>query len=225
MTNPIHKDEFPREKLINLGGPYNLANYELLAIILNTGTKKENVLELSKRITSKYSLKILCSLSVSQLTKELGIGQAKACKILAISELARRLNAPEEKNQIIKSARDVSDILIPKISHLHSEHLIAVYLNSRKKIISIKTIFVGSLNESLINPREIFKFAIEENASAIILAHNHPSGDPSPSESDLKSTSEIQKAGEVMGIEVLDHIIIGGNNYWSLRESGFSKNL
>lgn len=220
MSSPMHKEEFPREKLIKYGAS-TLANYELLAIILNTGTKKENVLELSKRITSKYPLRVLCSSNFASLIRELGVGEAKACKILAISELARRLNAPEEEALFVKSAKDVSDILIPRISHLQAENLLAVYLNSRKKVISIKTIFVGSLNESLINAREIFKNAIEENASAIILAHNHPSGDPTPSDSDLSSTEEIKKAGDIMGIEVLDHVIIGGNNYWSLRESGF----
>lgn len=220
MSPPIHKDEYPREKLIK-NGISSLSDYELLAIILNTGTKKENVLELSKRITSKYSLQNLCSQNVSSLTRELGIGKAKACKILSILELSRRLNLPIEENPIIKSAKDIANILIPKISHLETENLIAIYLNSRKKIIKMSTLFVGSLNESLINPREIFKTALEESASGVILAHNHPSGDPTPSESDLESTKDIKKAGEIMGIDVLDHIIIAGNNYWSLRESGF----
>jgi len=220
MSDFIHKDEYPRERLIKHGADV-LANYELLAIILNTGTKEENVLELSKRIDNKYSLKNLCSQSVSSLTKELGIGNAKACKILAISELSRRLNLPSNESTFIKSAKDVFELLSPKISHLKKENLLAIYLSSRRKVIKISTIFVGSLNESLIHPREIFKIALEENASAIILAHNHPSGDPTPSESDLKSTKELRLAGEVMGIEVLDHIIIGEGNYWSLRESGF----
>jgi DNA repair protein RadC len=222
MSSAIHKDEFPREKLINYGAD-KLSNYELLAIVLNTGTKKENVLELAKRILSKYDnqIKSLCCQSFSSLNRELGIGEAKACKILAISELSRRLNLPCGESPVIKSAKDLADILIPKISHLKAEHLIAVYLNSRKRVLRMNTLFIGSLDQSIICSREIFKVAIEENASAVILAHNHPSGDPTPSESDLSSTKEIQKAGEIMGIEVLDHIIIGDNRYWSLRESGF----
>lgn len=219
MPNPIHEEEYPREKLIQ-HGPHILASYELLAIILNTGTKTENVLELSKRITSKYPLKKLCSQSISSLTRELGIGEAKACKILAISELSRRLVLPIQKSPRINSAKDIFEILAPKISHLEKEHLIGIYLNSRKRILAQKTLFIGSLTESIINSREIFKIALEENASAIILAHNHPSGDPTPSEADIVATKEIFQAGEIMGIPLLDHIIIGDNNYWSLKENG-----
>ena len=219
MPNPIHQEEYPREKLIQ-HGPQVLTNYELLALILNTGTKEENVLELSKRITSKYPLKKLCSQNISSLTRELGIGQAKACKILAISELSRRLTLPVQKAKYIRSAKDIAEMLIPKISHLEIEHLIGIYLNSRKRIITEKTLFIGSLNESIINSREIFKIALEEGASAVILAHNHPSGDPTPSVADITSTKDIFRAGEIMGIDLLDHIIIGDNKYWSLKENG-----
>jgi len=219
MSNPIHNEEFPREKLVR-HGPQVLADYELLAIILNTGTKTENVLELSKRITTKFPLKRLCVQNIRCLTNELGIGEAKACKILSIAELSRRLNLVDEKGLIVRSAKDVADMFISKISHLQEEHLIAVYLNSRKRILRYRTLFVGSLNESLISSREIFKVALEEGASAIILVHNHPSGDFTPSEADLKSTQEIYKSGEVMGIPLLDHIIIANNGFWSLKENG-----
>jgi DNA repair protein RadC len=219
MASPIHVEEFPRERLLR-HGPQVLTDYELLAIILNTGTKSENVLELSKRITAKFPLKKLCVQNVRGLTNELGIGEAKACKILSIAELGRRLNLPEEKTLIVRVAKDVADMFVPKISHLQEEHLIAVYLNSRKRVLRHKTLFVGSLNESLINSREIFKIALEEGASAIILVHNHPSGDFTPSEADLKSTQDIFKAGEIMGIPLLDHIIIANNGFWSLKENG-----
>ncbi len=219
MSTPIHPEEYPREKLFN-HGPQILSNYELIAIILNTGTKKENVLELSKRITSKYSLKKLMNQNMTKLTNELGIGKAKACKIIAIAELGRRLNIPEKYNPIITSAKEVANILIPKISHLEEEHLIAIYLNTRRRIIRIKTLFIGSLNESIINSREIFKIALEEGATGIILAHNHPSGEPIPSDADIESTKEIYEAGIIMNIPLIDHIIIGDKNYWSLKENG-----
>ena len=219
MSSPIHNEEFPREKLVR-HGPQVLTDYELLAIILNTGTRAENVLELSKRITTKFPLKKLCCQNIKYLTNELGIGEAKACKILSIAELGRRLNLPEEKGLIVRSANDVADMFIPKISHLQEEHLIAIYLNSRKRVVKYKTLFVGSLNESLINSREIFKVALEEGASAIILVHNHPSGDFTPSEADLKSTKDVYGAGEIMGIPLIDHIIIANNGFWSLKENG-----
>lgn len=219
MRTPIHPEEYPREKLIN-HGPQTLTNYELIAIILNTGTKTENVLELSKRITAKYSLKKLMNQNITNLTKELGIGEAKACKIMSVAELGRRLNIPEEKNPRINSAKDIANILIPKMAHLEEEHLVAIYLNSRRRILKTKTLFIGSLNESIIHSREIFKIALEEGASGIILVHNHPSGEPIPSDADIESTKDIHKAGMLMDIPLLDHIIIGDNSHWSLKENG-----
>lgn len=219
MSTPIHPEEYPREKLLK-HGPQTLTDYELIAIILNTGTKTENVLELSKRITSKYPLKRLMNQNITNLTNELGIGQAKACKIISVAELGRRLSIPEKQNPQINSAKDIADILIPKMSHFEEEHLVAIYLNTRRRIIKSKTLFIGSLNESIINSREIFKIALEEGASGIILAHNHPSGDPIPSEADIESTKDIHQAGTIMGIPLLDHIIIGDKTYWSLKENG-----
>lgn len=220
MNPKIHKDELPREKLIKHGPEY-LADYELLAILLNTGTKKENVLELAKRITKENSLQKITQKSVTELTKELGIGNAKACKVLATAELARRIEAPEKENIIIHEASDIVKLIRPKIAHKTVEHLVAIYLNTRRKVLTIKTLFTGSLSESLINPREIFKIALEENAAAVILAHNHPSNNPDPSTADIQATKTIAKAGNIMGIELLDHIIITQHAYTSLREQGF----
>lgn len=216
--NQIHPEEFPREKLIKYGVE-NLTNYELLAILLNTGTKNENVIELSKRITKKYELNHLSSISISQITKELGIGIAKACKILACFELGKRsFNKINENKLKINCPESLANLYFPKTSNLNQENLFAVYLNTRKKIISEKRLFVGSLNESIINPREIFKNAFEEGASGIILIHNHPSGESSPSQSDIDVTRELIKISEIMQIPILDHIIIGKNNYTSLKE-------
>lgn len=218
--NQIHPEEFPREKLIKYGVE-NLTNYELLAILLNTGTKNENVIELSKRITKKYELNYLSSISISQITKELGIGIAKACKILACFELGKRsFNKINENKLKINCPESLANLYFPKTSNLNQENLFAVYLNTRKKIISEKRLFVGSLNESIINPREIFKNAFEEGASGIILIHNHPSGESSPSQSDIDVTRELIKISEIMQIPILDHIIIGKNNYTSLKEEG-----
>ncbi len=220
MSKLFHPDEFPREKLLDYGVE-TLTDYELLAILLNTGTKEESVIEIAKKLSLKYNLQRLSGVSISQLKNEYGIGQAKACKIISCFELGRRIRLPDRNDKIvIRSAEDVANMLLPNTQHLEQECLIAIFLNTRKRVINKKKIFIGSLSESIINPREIFKFALEESAAAIILAHNHPSGDPTPSESDLKSTRELIKAGKVMGIEILDHVILGKNNYWSLNENG-----
>jgi len=213
-------DERPREKLIKHGARI-LTNSELLAIILRTGNKKENVLELSNNFFKKYNLKSLSKLKISTLKKQLGIGDAKACQIMACFELGRRLSGfKEDKKPVIESAKDVAKLFVSEMSILEKEHFKGIYLDSRKRIIKQETIFVGSLNESVVHPREIFKIALEENAAAIILLHNHPSGDPSPSKFDIEITKELIKAGELLGIQVLDHIIIGGEKYVSLKEKG-----
>ena len=211
-------DERPREKLIK-HGPKNLTNSELLAIILRTGNKKENVLELSNKFFKKYNLKSLSRVKLASLKKQLGIGDAKACQIVACFELGKRLSAfKEDKHPQIKNAKDIFKIFGPEMGNLEKEHFKGIYLDSRKRMIKQETIFIGSLNESIIHPREIFKIALDENAAAIILLHNHPSGNPSPSSFDIEITKELIKAGELLGIQVLDHIIIGGEKYISLKE-------
>ncbi len=211
-------EERPREKLIKHGSK-TLTNSELLAIILRTGNKKESVLELSNKFFKKYNLKSLSRLKTSTLKKQLGIGDAKACQIMACFELGKRFSAFKEgKKPVIRNAKDIADLFIPEMDALEKEHFKGIYLDSRKKIIKQETIFIGSLNESVVHPREIFKIALDENAAAIILLHNHPSGDPNPSSFDIEITKELIKAGELLGIQVLDHIIIGGKKYISLKE-------
>lgn len=211
-------EERPREKLIKHGAR-TLTNSELLAIILRTGNKKENVLELSNKFFRKYNLKSLSRLKISTLKKQLGIGDVKAGQIIACFELGKRLSAfKEDKRPIIKNAKDVAELFIPEMNTLEKEYFKGIYLDSRKRIIKQETIFIGSLNESVVHPREIFKIALDENAAAIILLHNHPSGDPLPSSFDIEITKELIKAGDLLGIQVLDHIIIGGEKYVSLKE-------
>ena len=210
----------PREKLIK-NGANTLSESELLAIILGTGSKKESVINVSNKLFSKYNVKSLSRLSIGTLKKELGIGDAKACQVVACFELGRRLaRFKADKKPLIKDARSVAKIFIPEMSSLKKEHFKGIYLDSRKRIIREETIFIGSLNESVIHPREIFEIALNENAAALILLHNHPSGDPKPSSEDIEITKELVKAGDILGIPVLDHIIIGNQKYTSLREKG-----
>lgn len=208
-----------KEKLIKYG-LNSLTDYELISIIIEGN--HERCLNSSKELCQKYSLDKIQRMSPSQLMKEFDIGLANACKIISAFELGERAKIEDDNVLTISCAEDVSKILLPQIQSLNQEYLFVIYLNTRKKVLSEETLFIGSLNESLINPREIFKKGLEKNASAIILAHNHPSGNPTPSEADIKSTKEIIKIGHLMGIDVLDHIILGKGNYWSLAENGLN---
>ncbi len=209
-----------RETMLK-NGPKALSDSELLAIILRTGNKRENVINVANRLFSKYNVKSLSRISIGSLKKELGIGEAKACQIIACFELGRRLaRFKEDKKLVIKNAKDIAKVFIPEMSSLKKEHFKGIYLDSRKKIIKEETIFIGSLNESVIHPREIFQIALNENAAALILIHNHPSGNPKPSKEDIEITKKLIEAGDILGIPVLDHIIIGDKKYFSMREKG-----
>jgi len=205
--------ERPRERLIKFG-PKALSDAELLAIILRTGNKKENVIDLCRRLLNNYNLKLLLQISLNELKKIEGIKEAKACQLVALFELSRRIMSfNNAKNIKIENPRDAAKLLIPEMSELKQEYFKGLYLDSRNNLIKNETIFIGSLNSSIVHPREIFKIALKESASAIILAHNHPSGDPEPTEEDIQITKKIIKVGKIIGIRVLDHIIIGNKNY------------
>ena len=208
----------PKEKLIKYGLK-SLTDSEIVSIILEGSTK--DCINLSKEICQKYSLNQLQKMFPSQIIKEFNLGLANACRIICAFELSERSKVKKEKNSIIRCAEDVSKRLLPQVQSLNQEYLFVIYLNTRKKILTEETLFIGSSNESLINPREIFKKGLEINASAIIVAHNHPSGNSSPSDADITSTKELIEIGKLMGIEVLDHVILGKDNYWSLAENGF----
>lgn len=214
----LPSEERPRERLIKYGSKA-LSNSELLAIILRNGSKKENVIEMSNRILKENNLRVLSRKRINTLKNHWGIGEAKACQIVACFELGRRMAAfNKKKNKKINTALDLVKVFIPEMSSLSKEHFKVVFLDSRRNIIKDETIFIGSLNSSIVHPREIYRAAIEENAAAIILLHNHPSGSPNPSQDDILITKQIVKAGEIIGIEVLDHIIIGEKNYFSFKE-------
>ena len=211
------KVERPREKLIEKG-PENLKDEELLAILLRTGTKEKNVLELAKEVLRKFSKKKILRLKYEDLIKIKGIDSAKAGTILAAVELVKRaLKIGEETLPKIESIRDV----VSQFSYLREkerEHLAALYLNARNEVIFKKHLFVGTLDANIAHPREVFKYALTQNAASIILVHNHPSGDPEPSKADLEITKRILEAGKIMGIDVLDHIIISKTKIFSFKE-------
>lgn len=208
--------EMPRERLFRLG-PRSLSDSELLAILLGTGNKKENVLELSRRMIKEHDLMKLSRARISRLKKNLGIGQAKACKLISCFEIARRIAcAKNAKNIQIGSAKDIARIMMPEMEGLKKEHLTGIFLDSRKNMIRKETISIGSLDTSVIHPREVFKPAFEESAAAVILVHNHPSGDPMPSPEDIEITKQLLESGKILGIQLVDHIVIGDKSYASI---------
>jgi len=217
---PIEKR--PREKLIQ-SGPDALTDAELLAIVLTTGLWKKNyyedVLELSNRILKEYgSSAVINEKNVEKLMKELEITKVKACQIVACFELGRRFFKKDEEEIYIRDSKDAYNYLKDKIANLKKEQFRGLYLNSRNKLIHEEVISLGTLTTNLVHPREVFQPAVQHTAVAIVLAHNHPSGDPESSEDDIKITQQLIEASKIMNIEILDHVIIGKNKYMSLKD-------
>lgn len=218
----IPESERPKEKLLTYGAD-TLNNSELLAIILRTGTRTENVIDLSERLLKEMDgLDGILDASVGDITSIKGIKSGKASQILALAELFKRFKTLRSgKREIrISSPSDLVDVLEGEMSCLNQEVLKVVLLNTKNCIIGVKDIFKGSLNSSIVHPREIFKAAINKNSASIIICHNHPSGDPAPSKEDINITLRIKECGSIIGIHLLDHIIIGKNKYISLKEEG-----
>ena len=218
----ILQNERPKEKLLTWGAD-SLSNSELLAIILKTGTKGENVLQLSGRLLSELEgLDGVLSASFNDITSIKGIKDGKASQILALSELFRRFRTLKamKKDVKINSPKDLADLLIGEMNDLTQEVLKVVLLSTKNIIIGTKDVFKGSLNTSIVHPREIFKQAIDKHSASIIICHNHPSGDPTPSKEDINITLRIKECGNILGIQLVDHIIIGNNKFVSLKERG-----
>lgn len=213
-------DDRPREKLKKIGVS-NLSDSELLAIILRTGTKGKSVLAVAHELLKKHeNLAMLSSLSLSELKKNAGIGDDKAISLLAAFEIGRRMQSQSKWlfDKKITTPKDVAEYFIPLLRDELKEKFIVVCLNSANKITRFEVISIGTLNSSVVHPREIFKFAIENSSASIILIHNHPSGNIEPSQEDIIITKKMVDAGTLLNITVLDHIIIAGNNFTSLVE-------
>ncbi len=213
----MDKNSRPRERLEQFG-VQSLSDAELISIFLRTGTKSENVIDMSNRLISLYGIDELFNCTIKELEKIKGIGKGKAMQFLAISELVKRIKLKEKKKKRISSGKDIFDLFEERLKSEKQEHFFTVLLNTKNFVISIQKISTGILDASIVHPREIFKPAIRNSASRIILVHNHPSGDPEPSEEDLDITNKLKESGELIGIEVLDHVIIGDGKYWSWLE-------
>lgn len=217
----IPKDERPRERLINYGKE-SLSNEELLAIILKTGTKNISVKELASQILVKIGdIKNFSSMNYQMLRSIPGIGSAKACSLLAIIELSKRMSRSYEtlNNISIKSTEIAFEYFKTIFEDKKQECFYCVYLDNKKKVIETKLLFIGTLNQSIVHPREVFKEAYLLSASSIICIHNHPSGNIEPSREDIEITKRLSSIGILMGIKLIDHLIIGSNKYFSFLEN------
>lgn len=208
----------PRERFKSKGAAA-LSDAELFAIILRTGSVYENVVDMSNRLISEFGLDLFdCSLTELQSVK--GIGESKAMQILSMGELGKRYNASKKIVKKISCAEDVYNLFSDRLRDEKQENFYVLMLNAKNVVIKEELISKGVLDSALIHPREVFKPAIKNSAARIILVHNHPSGDPSPSEEDLEITKVIMEVGEKVGIRVVDHVIVGSNTYWSYLEKG-----
>ncbi|PTE95170.1 RadC family protein [Staphylococcus equorum] len=220
--NELADNQKPRERLLSHGASH-LSHAELLAILINTGRKGSSSIDIANELLKSVdNLKELKMLSISDLNKIKGVGLYKALILKAAFELGERMHSGSVDDKIqISSPKDVADFMMGKMEHLTQEKFIALFLNSKNVIIKQKTIFVGTLNSSIMHPREIFSEAIKCASNAIIVLHNHPSGDVTPSNEDIKTTERLKKCGQVLGIDLLDHIIIGDHIYLSMVEEGY----
>lgn len=214
----LAEDDKPREKIIKHGSEV-LSSAELLAVILNVGTKKENVLGMTQRIIKEYGERaILSERKPKKLAEEIGIPLTKACQIVAAFELGRRYFSKKDGKSIyIRTAKQAFDYL-KDMQNLSKECFRGLYLNSRYQVIRDEIISIGSLTANIVHAREVFRPAIECSAAAIIVAHNHPSGSLVPTQSDIDVTKKLIRSGQILGIDILDHIIIANNKFISILE-------
>lgn len=212
--------ERPREKLY-INGPEALSNEELIAIIIRTGNKNDSAIDLARKILSRDNrgLISLRDTTLQELMEIKGVGECKAAQILAAIELGKRINYKDALNKVkINEPTTIANLYMDEMRYLQKEHFKVLLLDTKNQIIVTEEISVGTLNASIVHPRDVFKVAIKRNANSIILIHNHPSGDPTPSNEDINITNRLIDSGNLIGIKVLDHIIIGDNRYISFKE-------
>ena len=223
MVRDLPTTERPREKLL-LYGPESLSNTELLAILLRNGTREKSVLSVAEEILAKIKergLRAMVHMSVAELAKIPGVGQVKAATLQAAVELGRRLSREEAAEiKVIHSPDDVARFAMPRFRFAQREHFAVLLLNTKNHVLGMPDVSIGSLSASVVHPREVFRAAIDHAAAAMILLHNHPSGDPAPSNEDRAVTSRLVKAGKIMDIPVLDHVIIGRERFFSFKDKG-----
>jgi DNA repair protein RadC len=211
----------PREKML-LHGPQELTEVELLAIILNSGHHAMNSLQVAQYLLSFFKgLRHLKAASIEEITASTkGIGPAKAMAIKASLELGARIPRLEQELKLIQSPSDVANLLMEEMRYFDREHFCVLYLDRKARLIASENVSIGGLHSASVHPREVFKSAIKRSCASVILVHNHPSGDPEPSAEDIQLTRRLVEAGNLLGIEVCDHVVIGNGRYRSLKANG-----
>lgn len=224
ILKEIPENEKPRERLLK-NGANSLADYELLAIILRTGTKEKSVLDVARDLTIKIeNLNNLNDITYNELINFDGIGKVKALEILATIELGKRILTPNSKRKILDNPKDAYQYIKNKMIGLNQEILYVIYLTSKSEIINEKVITMGTINQTIIHPRDILKWALKYSAYAFILSHNHPSGDSTPSKQDLIMTEAVIEASKLVGVAFVDHLIIGNGEFYSYNSKKKFKN-
>lgn len=219
LIKELPENEKPREKLLK-HGVERLSNQELLAILIRTGRANYSALDIAKEVLCHDSrgLVALGNMTIEELTTIKGIGESKACQLMAGIEIGKRVIESEHTKDKVTCPNDVFDHLKVRVRHLKKEKFFTILLDTKNQIIAVEDISTGSLNASIVHPREVFHYAIKKNAKSMILAHNHPSGHPSPSKEDHQITERLVEVGKLVGIEVIDHIVIGRETYYSFKE-------
>lgn len=213
----MYREDRPREKMMKYGSE-QLKDHELLAILLRSGSRKESVMSLSERILDLYPKEKLLSVSIDDLKYVHGVDDAKACTILAALELSRRLlQLHKDSRPIINKPSDAVHLLHDIIKE-KKEHFVVFYMNARGHVVARELISIGTINTSIVHPREVFEPAIRHMSTTIVIAHNHPSGFTEPSDADDKVTERLVQAGKILGIDVMDHVIVTEDGYFSYRE-------
>lgn len=204
-------------------GAAALSHAELIAILLRTGTQNESAIHLAQRILHESGgIRRLAESSSEELTQIKGIGPAKALQLHAAIELGRRVARSALPERIrITCPQDAADLLTEELRYQREEHFVCLFMDTKNTVIGQKTLSIGSLNASIVHPREVFRAAIQRSSASILCAHNHPSGDPTPSPEDIRLTKRLAEAGELVGIELLDHLVIGDSRFVSLKELGY----
>ncbi len=228
----LGEDDRPRERLARVG-PAALSCAELVAILLRTGTSGASALDVAHRVLAlgkeegiarsgeqESGLRFLVTSTLDELRRVPGVGAAKAAQLKAAVELGRRIAMATTARTVVRSPQDVSSLVMEEMRFLDREQFRIVLLDAKNHVLGLRTVSIGSLSSSIVHPREIFKEAIARSSAAIILVHNHPSGDPTPSQEDVEVTRRLIEAGRLLGIEVLDHIVVGDNRYVSFKEKG-----
>jgi len=212
----------PRERLQRHGAE-TLSEAELLAILLRTGTSRASALDLAGELLARFEgLRGLLAAGTDELAAVRGMGPAKAAQVKAALELGRRLAASRQgARPTVRTPDDAAAVVMEEFRHQDREHFAVLVLNTKNQVLAVERVAVGTLNSTTVHPREVFKCAVRRSAAALILVHNHPSGDPTPSRQDLDLTRRLAEAGEIMGIAILDHLIIGDNRYTSLKAEGY----